>query len=140
MKIGILQKCELNDPQLGSTTIFCNGYINLFLGRSQHDWFIKYFCRVILESKEGFLWLGAQDGDLGSHSASKDACSFATAGSMVSPPIMSVCLHAMNMGTVKEQYLHHHKVSDQYLGCVVSTMKSNNYLFAASPLVTILWL
>ena len=42
---------------------------------------------------------------------------FAVAGTTVSPPIVSICLHPMwSMGQVKEHYLYNEKVGNQYLG------------------------
>ncbi|KAL7462369.1 hypothetical protein ACHAXS_002746 [Conticribra weissflogii] len=114
--------------------ILTPGYTKLFPGRNQYDQFMKCFRKVILENEDEFCRMGIQDGDLGSHSARKGACSYASSGSTVSPPIVSVCLQAMwSMGTVKERYLHYEKAGDQYLGRVVSGLNCNSYLFAASP-------
>mmetsp|Transcript_13153 Transcript_13153/g.27833 ORF Transcript_13153/g.27833 Transcript_13153/m.27833 type:complete len:157 (+) Transcript_13153:1089-1559(+) len=95
---------------------------------------MKCFRKVIVENEDEFCHLGIQDGDLGSHSACKGSCSYASSGSAVSPSIVSVCLRAMwSMGTVKERYLHSEKAGDQYLGHVVSGLNCNLYLFAVSP-------
>mgnify|MGYP006214921411 CR=1 FL=1 len=51
--------------------------------------------QVIRENDEAFRHLGIELGDLGSHLAQKGACSLATAGTTVSPPIVSICLCTM---------------------------------------------
>ncbi len=125
---------SLIDPSLREPHISQNGYTKLFPGRNQYDRFMKCFRKVILENEDDFWRLGIQDGDLGSHSARKGSCSYASSGSTVSPPIVSVCLHAQwSMGSVKERYLHYEKAGDQYLGRVVSGLNCSRYLFAASP-------
>jgi hypothetical protein len=81
-----------------------------------------------------FLGLGICPGNLGSHSAWKGACSFATVGSTVCPPMVSICLWAMwSMGLVKERYLQFEKARDQYLGRVMSGLGINDVSFAISP-------
>ena len=88
---------------------------------------MKIFHQVILENEEAFRKLGVGVGDLGSHSARKGSCSFASAGSTVSPPMVSICLRALwSMGPVKERYLHYEKAGDQYLGRVVLWEKSES--------------
>jgi hypothetical protein len=90
--------------------------------------------RIIEINQDEFLQLGIRPGDLGSHSARKGACSFASAGSTVSPPMVSICLRAMwSMGSVKERYLQFEKAGDQYLGRVVSGLDVNDVSFAVSP-------
>ncbi len=81
-----------------------------------------------------FLVLRIRRGDLGLHFAQKGARSFATAGSTVCPPMVSICLWAMwSMGLVKEHYLQFKKAGDQYLGRVVSGLDVNDVSFAISP-------
>jgi hypothetical protein len=81
-----------------------------------------------------FLALGIRPGNLGLHSARKGACSFAAAGSIVCPPMVSICLWAMwSMGSEKERYLQFEKAGDQYLGLVVSGLDVNDVSFAISP-------
>jgi len=71
---------------------------------------------------------------LGSHSARKGACSHASAGTTVSPPIVSICLRAIwSMGQVKERYLHYEKAGDQYLGRVVAGLNCSDHSFAVLP-------
>ena len=95
---------------------------------------MKIFHQVILENEEAFRKLGVGVGDLGSHSARKGSCSFASAGSTVSPPMVSICLRALwSMGPVKERYLHYEKAGDQYLGRVVPGLNCNDSSFAVSP-------
>ena len=66
--------------------------------------------------------------------AQKGACSLATAGTAVSPPIVSICLHAMwSMGQVKEHYLHYEKAGNQYLGRVVAGLNCSDPTFAVLP-------
>jgi hypothetical protein len=73
-------------------------------------------------------------GDLGSHSTRKGASSYASAGSTVCPPMVSIYLHAMwSIGSVKERYLQYKKAGDQYLGRVVSGLDVNSIAFATSP-------
>ena len=113
---------DLIDPQEVSQNVSWNGYTKLFPGRNQYGRFMKCFHKVVIENEELFLRLGVGEGDLGSHSARKGACSFASSGSTVSPPIVSVCLRAMwSMGTVKERYLHYEKAGDQLL-CPVAPL------------------
>jgi len=107
----------------------------LFPGSDQYGRFMACLHRVIENNLEEFLLLGIKEpGDLGSHSARKGASSFASAGSTVSPPMVSICLRAMwSMGPVKERYLQYEKAGDQYLGRVVSGLDVNNVSFAVSP-------
>ena len=110
------------------------GSSRLFPGGDQYGRFMACLHRVIEINMEEFLVLGIKPGDLGSHSARKGASSFASAGSTVSPPMVSICLRAMwSMGPVKERYLQYEKAGDQYLGRVVSGLDVNDVSFAASP-------
>ena len=106
----------------------------LFPGGDQYGRFMDCLRRIIDSNEDEFLQLGIRPGDLGSHSARKGACSFASAGSTVSPPMVSICLRAMwSMGSVKERYLQFEKAGDQYLGRVVSGLDVNDVSFAISP-------
>ena len=106
----------------------------LFPGGDQYGRFMDCLRRVVENNQEVFLPLGVRPGDLGSHSAWKGACSFASAGSTVSPPMVSICLRAMwSMGSVKECYLQFEKAGDQYLGRVVCGLDVNDVSFAVSP-------
>jgi hypothetical protein len=110
------------------------GSSRLFPGGDQYGRFMACLHRVIENNLEEFLLLGIKPGDLGSHSARKGASSFASAGSTVSPPMVSICLRAMwSMGPVKERYLQYEKAGDQYLGRVVSGLDVNDVSFAVSP-------
>ncbi len=68
------------------------GSSRLFPGGDQYGHFMACLHRVIENNLEEFLLLGIKPGDLGSHSARKGASSFASAGSTVSPPMVSICL------------------------------------------------
>ena len=106
----------------------------LFPGGDQYGRFMACLHRVIENNHEEFLLMGIRPGDLGSHSARKGSCSYASAGSTVSPPMVSICLRAMwSMGPVKERYLQYEKAGDQYLGRVVSGLDVNDVSFAISP-------
>jgi hypothetical protein len=106
----------------------------LFPGGNQYDRFMDCLHRIIDKHRDDFFSLGISAGDLGSHSARKGACSYASAGTTVSPPIVSICLRAMwSMGQVKERYLQYEKAGDQYLGRVVSGLDVNSVTFAVSP-------
>ena len=106
----------------------------LFPGGEQYHRFMDCLRRIIENNLDEFLQLGIRPGDLGSHSARKGACSFASAGSTVSPPMVSICLRAMwSMGSVKERYLQFEKAGDQYLGQVVSGLDVNDVSFAVLP-------
>jgi hypothetical protein len=106
----------------------------LFPGGNQYQRFMGVFHKIILSNREEFSRLGIQPGDLGSHSARKGACSFASAGCTVSPPIASICLRACwSMGPVKERYLFYEKAGDQFLGRAVSGMNMMSMEFAVSP-------
>ena len=106
----------------------------LFPGGSQYERFMKVFHKVVNENEQKYRALGINPGDLGSHSARKGSCSFASAGSTVSPPMVSICLRAMwSMGPVKERYLFYEKAGDQYLGRVVAGLNVNDVNFAISP-------
>lgn len=108
---------NLIDPDSSEGNISINGCMTLFPGQNQYDRFIKAFKKVICENKELYHRYGIEDGDLGSHSAWKGSCSFTSAGSTVSPPIVSICLRAMwTTASVKEHYLQYEKAGDQYLG------------------------
>ncbi len=106
----------------------------LFPGGNQYDRFMYVFHKVINNNEEAFRNLGVGPGDLGSHSARKGSCTFASSGTTASPPIASICLRAMwSMGPVKERYLHYEKAGDQYVGRVVSGLNSCDASFAISP-------
>lgn len=106
---------------------------HLFPGGNQYDCFMDCLHRIINKHHEELYALGIAPGDLGLHSARKGACSFASAGTTVSPPIVSICLRAMwSMGQVNEQYLQYEKAGDQYLGRVVSGLDVNSVSFAIS--------
>ena len=106
----------------------------LFLGGEQYHHFMDCLRRIIKNNLDEFLQLGIRPGNLGLHSARKGACSFASAGSTVSPPMVSICLRAMwSMGSVKERYLQLEKAGDQYLGQVVSGLDVNDVSFAVLP-------
>jgi hypothetical protein len=110
------------------------GSSHLFLGGDQYGHFMACLHRVIENNLEEFLLLGIKPGDSGSYSARKGASSFASAGSTMSPPMVSICLQAMwSMGPVKERYLQYEKAGDQYLEQVVSGLDVNNVSFAVSP-------
>ena len=106
----------------------------LFPGGDQYGHFMDCLRRIIESNEDKFLHLGIRPGDLGSHSARKGACIFASAGSMVSPPMVSICLRSMwSMGSIKERYLQFEKAGDQYLGQVVCGLDVNDVSFAVSP-------
>ncbi len=99
----------------------------LFPGGDQYRQFMDCLRRTIKKHLDEFLALGISPGDLGSHSAMKRACSYASAGNTVCLPMVSICLRAMwSMGSVKER-------GDQYLGRVVSGLDVNDVSFATSP-------
>ena len=106
----------------------------LFPGGDQYGRFMDCLRRIVKNNPEVFVKLGISPGNLGSHSARKGACSLASAGTTVSPPMVSICLQAMwSMGSVKERYLQYEKAGDQYLGRVVSGLDVNDVSFAVSP-------
>jgi hypothetical protein len=106
----------------------------LFPGGNQYDRFMDCLRWVVENNFDVFLALGTSLGDLGSHSARKGASSYASAGSTVCPPMVSICLRAMwSMGSVKERYLQYEKAGDQYLDRVVSGLDINSIAFATSP-------
>ena len=106
----------------------------LFPGGNQYQRFMSAFHAVIAENADEFARLGVQPGDLGSHSARKGACSFASAGCTVSPPMASICLRACwSMGPVKERYLHYEKAGDQFLGRAVCGLNMMTTDFGVSP-------
>ena len=105
----------------------------LFPGGNQYDRFMECLHRIVGKYPQVFLGLGISPGDLGSHSARKGASSHACIGSMVLPPMVSICLHAMwSMGHVKERYLQYEKAGDQYLGQVACGLDVNTVDFAVS--------
>ena len=123
---------DMRDVDAGVCDNVCSG--RLFPGGDQYGRFMDCLYRVTEKNAEEFLLLGIKPGDLGSHSARKGASSFASAGSTVSPPMVSICLQAMwSMGPVKERYLQYEKAGDQYLGRVVSGLDVNNVSCAISP-------
>ena len=106
----------------------------LFPGSNQYERFMDCLHRIIEKHKEEFAALGIEPGDLGSHSARKGSSSHASAGTTVSPPMVSICLRAMwSMGPVKERYLQYEKAGDQYLGRVVCGLDVNSVKCATSP-------
>ena len=131
---GDTEEKEENVEGMGMAANISLNEKKLFPGTSQYNRFMKIFHQVIQENEEAFRKLGVDVGDLGSHSARKGSCSFASAGSTVSPPMVSICLRALwSMGPVKERYLHYEKAGDQYLGRVVAGLNCNDSSFAVSP-------
>ena len=113
----------------------------LFPGGNQYDRFMDCLHQIIKKYPEEFIALCICPGNLDSHSARKGACSHASAGTTVSPPMVSICLCAMwSMGSVKECYLQYKKAEDQYLGRVVSGLDMNNVSFAISPPFLTMWI
>jgi len=75
----------------------------LFPGGGQYGCFMDCLRWILNNNPEVFVNLGISPGNLGSHSERKGACSLASAGTTVSPPIFLICLQAMwSMGSVKE--------------------------------------
>ena len=106
----------------------------LFPGGNQYQRFMSAFHNIIKENADELARLGVEPGDLGSHSARKGACSYASAGCTVSPPMASICLRACwSMGLVKERYLHYEKAGDQFLGRAVSGLNMMTTDFGVSP-------
>jgi hypothetical protein len=106
----------------------------LFPGGNQYQRFMNSFHKTIANNVEEFARLGIQPSDLGSHSAQKGACSFASAACTISPPIASICLRACwSMGPVKERYLFYEKAGDQFLGRAVSGMNMMTTKVAVLP-------
>jgi hypothetical protein len=90
----------------------------LFPGGDQYGRFMDCLRRIIVSNEDEFLQLDIRPGDLGYHSSRKGARSFASAGSTVSPPMVSICLRAMwSMGSVKERYLQFEKAGDRCERC-----------------------
>jgi hypothetical protein len=111
-----------------------DGYGWLFSGGDQYGQFMDCLRWVIKKNLNKFVTLGISPGNLGLHSAWKGSCGYASAGSTVCPPIVSICLQAMwSMGSIKERYLQYKKVGDQYLGRVVSRLDVNDVSFTISP-------
>ena len=97
----------------------------LFPGGDQYGRFMDCLRRIGDNNYEEFIKLGISPGDLGSHSARKGSCSLASAGTTVSPPMVSICLRAMwSMGSVKERYLQYEKAGDQYLNHISTRRRS----------------
>jgi hypothetical protein len=87
----------------------------LFPSRNQYQWFMTAFHSVIRDNAGGFARLCVEPGDLGLHLACKGACSYASAGCTVSPPMASICLRVCwSVGPAKERYLHYEKAGDQF--------------------------
>ena len=119
---GLTDMCDADDDAVDAGCVHEDGKnvgrsSHLFPGGDQYGHFMDCLHRVIRNNLEEFLMLGIKPGDLGSHSAQKGASSYASAGSTMSPPMVSICLRAMwSMGPVKERYLQYEKAGDQYLG------------------------
>jgi hypothetical protein len=106
----------------------------LFPGGNDYNQFMDCLHRILAKYSDEFFTLGILPGNLGLHSARKSTRNHACSGSMVSPPMVSICLHAMwSMGHVKEHYLQYEKVGNQYLGRVVRGLDVNSVEFAVLP-------
>ena len=64
----------------------------LFPGGDQYGRFKDCLRRIVDNNCKEFFKLVISPGDLGSHSARKGSCSLASAGTTVSPPMVSICL------------------------------------------------
>ncbi len=106
----------------------------LFPGGNQYNRFMDCLHRILVKYSEEFFALGISPGNLGLHLARKGASSHACSGSIVLPPMVSICLHAMwSMGHDKERYLQYEKAGNQYLGREVCGLDVNSVKFAVSP-------
>jgi hypothetical protein len=76
----------------GLTDSDVDGYGLLFPGGNQYGQFMDCLQWVIEKNLNKFVMLGNFPGDLGSHLARKGLCSYANAGSIVCPPMVSICL------------------------------------------------
>ena len=95
----------------------------LFPRNDQYGHLIDCLQRTINKNLDLFLAQGISPSDLGSHLARKGACSYASEGSTVCLPMVSICLRAIwSMGSAKERYLQFEKAGNQYLGRVVSVL------------------
>ncbi len=112
----------------------------LFPGGDQYGHFMDCLCQIMDNNQDEFLQLGIHPRVLGLHSAWKGACSFASVGSMVSPPMVSICLRAMwSMGLVKEWYLKFEKAGDQYLGQLwVASMLTMYHLLSCRLILSVM--
>jgi hypothetical protein len=100
----------------------------------QYDLFLKVFQKILEGNKDTFELLGAQPGDLGSHSTRKGAITLVSSGCKVSPPMGSICLRACwSMGAVKDKYIHYEKAADQFVGRTVTGIPSLDEKIAVSP-------
>ncbi len=96
-----------------------------FPGQFQYERFMSCLYQIIEKYPDVFFALGISPGKLGSHLARKGASSHACAGTMDSPPTVSMCLCAMwSRSHIKEKYLQYEKAGNQYV---------NNMLFAVPP-------
>ena len=71
--------------------------------------------------------------DLGSHSARKDAATFACCGCTAPPPFVAVCLRASWSLGVKDRYFRHDLTGDHYLGRTLCGFPILRKEFAVSP-------
>ncbi len=71
-----------------------DGYGRLFLAGDQYGRFMDCLRRVIKKNLNKFVTLGISPCDLGLHSAWNRPCSYASTGSTVCPPMVSICLQA----------------------------------------------
>jgi hypothetical protein len=106
----------------------------LFPGQFQYERFMSCLHWIVEKYPAVFFTLGMSPGDLGSHLARRGARSYICAGTMVSLPMVPICLCAMwSMGHIKERYLQYEKAGDQYLGQDICGLEVNDESFAGSP-------
>jgi len=71
--------------------------------------------------------------DFGSHSTCKGVATWVAGGCTVSPLIVALCLRVgWSLGGVKDQYLFHENVGDQYVGRCASGLAADTCDFAIS--------
>jgi hypothetical protein len=102
----------------------------LFEGSDQYNRFNKIFTRIIKK----YVSLGMSPEDFGTHSIRKGAVTHVATGSIVCPPIASICICAnWSMPGVLNRYIKFESAGDQFVGQCVSGRPRLDKEFATSP-------
>jgi len=106
----------------------------LFPGSEQYSRYSRIFNALLKDHEVELKGLGYEPDDLGSHSARKGVATQCTAGTTVSPPLVSVCLRMgwTLIGTCQGRYLKYEQAGDRYLGRVAAGLDINSKHFAVS--------
>lgn len=106
----------------------------LFPGKDQYTRYCRIFAKLQRDHETELKEFGVGPEDLGTHSARKGVAVQSTAGTTVSPPLVSVALRMgwSLLGPCQARYLKYEQAGDRYLGRVAAGLDINDKKFAVS--------